>query len=126
MNPILINNLLWGMQGFLAVTFLIAGGAKLFQSPAKVAELVPTAFPLPFLRALGALEILGAVGIILPLAVDTLPVLTPVSSGCMAVVLLAAAVVHLMAKHFSKLPMLLVLLAMAITVTVGRHFIIAE
>jgi len=119
-NPNLINNLLWVMQGFLSVTFLIAGSAKFFQSPAKVAELVPTAFPLPFLRVLGALEILGAVGIIMPLAVDVLPVLTPVSSCCMAVVLLAAAVVHLLAKHFSKLPMLIVLLALAITVTVGR------
>lgn len=108
------------MQGFLAIIFLIAGSAKLFQSPAKVAQLVPTAFPLPFLRALGALEILGAIGIVLPLVVDVLPVLTPISSCCMAIVLLAAAVVHLKGKQFSKLPMLLVLLILAITVTVGR------
>lgn len=88
------------MQGFLALTFIIAGSAKLFQSPAKVAQLVPAAFPLPFLRTLGALEILGAVGIILPFMIDVLPMVTPVSSVCMAIVLLAAAVVHLKAKEY--------------------------
>lgn len=120
MSLIFTNKLLWVMQSFLAVTFLIAGSAKLFQSSEKVAQLVPGDFPLPFLRTLGALEILGAVGIVLPLVVDVLPVLTAVSSCCMAIVLLAAAVVHMKGKEFSRLPMLLVLLALAVTVTLGR------
>jgi len=121
MDPVLVNNLLWVMQGFLAMTFLFAGSAKLFQSPEKVAKLVPGNFPLRFLRILGALEILGAVGIILPKAVDVLPVLTPISSGCMALVLFAAAAVHIKGKEFSKLPMILVLLVLAVIVTVVQN-----
>ncbi len=109
------------MQGFLALTFLIAGSAKLFGSPQKVAQLVPAAFPIPFLRALGGLEILGAIGLLLPVALDVLPLLTPITAGCMLIVLLAAIGVHLKGKQFSKLPMLLLLLALAVTVTVGRY-----
>lgn len=112
------------MQGFLAVTFLIAGSAKLFQSPAKVAQLVPASFPLPFLRVLGALEILGAVGIVLPLMLNVLPAVTLVAAACMGLVLLRAGVVHWQNKQFSKLPMLVVLLALSITVTVGRYFLL--
>ncbi|MBB5286522.1 putative membrane protein YphA (DoxX/SURF4 family) [Rhabdobacter roseus] len=123
MNPALIDKFLWVMQGFLAVAFLIAGSAKLLQSPAKVAQLVPAAIPLPFLRTLGALEILGAVGIALPLFIDAWSALTPVAAACMAIVLLAAVVIHGRAKEFSKLPMLLVLLALAMTVAVGRYFL---
>lgn len=108
------------MQGFLAVIFLIAGSVKLFQSPEKVAELVPAAFPLSFLRTLGALEILGAVGVILPLLLDVFPVLTPVSSCCMAIVLLGAITVHLKSKEFSRLPILFTLLVLAIIVTIDR------
>lgn len=108
------------MQGFLAVTFLIAGSAKLVQSPAKVAKLVPPVFPLPFLRILGVLEILGAVGLVLPLLLHVLPELTPLVAGCMGIILAAATVVHFQQKQFSKLPMLLFLLVLAIMVAISR------
>ena len=126
MSPVLLNNLLWVMQGFLALTFLIAGSAKLFGSAQQVAQLVPAAFPLPFLRRLGVLEVLGAIGIVLPLAIDVLPALTLVTACCMGVVLLAAILVHLKAKQFVKLPMLLLLLTLTITVTFGRYFVIVS
>ena len=113
--------LLWIMQGFLALTFLIAGSAKLLGAPQKVAQLVPAAFPLPFLRTLGGLEILGAVGIILPVALEVWPGLTLLTAACMGIVLLAAIRVHLQAKQHSKLPMLLLLLALTIIVVLGRY-----
>jgi hypothetical protein len=120
MNPILVNNLLWVTQGFLALTFLIAGSAKLFGSPASVAQLVPAAFPLSLLRTLGALELLAAAGIILPFALNMLPGLTRLTAGCMGIVLLGAMVVHLKEKQFSRLPMLLLLLALAVLIIIGR------
>ncbi len=67
---------LWSAQALLALLFLMSGVSKLF-SPV---ELLGDQFaPLPgmFMRFIGAIEVLGAVGLILPALLRILPVLTP-------------------------------------------------
>jgi putative oxidoreductase len=45
-------------------------------------------------RLIGAAEVAGALGLILPSATRILPVLTPVAAGCLALVMALAAQFH--------------------------------
>jgi hypothetical protein len=56
--------LVWVAQGVLAALFLFAGGMKLVLPAAALA--VQSPLPGAFLRAVGALEVLGALGLVLP------------------------------------------------------------
>ncbi len=59
------NIILWIVQILLAALFLFAGGFKLVGSPAQLQQ-GPLALPLGFLRFIGAMEALGALGLVLP------------------------------------------------------------
>ena len=88
---------LWASQLILAAIFLYAGFMKLGRSPEGLAELGWTwamDLPLPFIRFIGAMEILGAVGIILPAASRILPWLTPLAAAGMAFVQISAIILH--------------------------------
>jgi hypothetical protein len=56
---------LWTIQSLLAALFLFAGITK-FVLPPAVLQQGPVALPLGFLRFIGAAEIAGAIGLILP------------------------------------------------------------
>lgn len=60
------NAALWIVQGVLAALFLFTGGMKLFVPLNILSKQMPIALPGVFVRFLGASEILGAVGLILP------------------------------------------------------------
>jgi len=45
-------------------------------------------------KLIGAVEFLGALGLILPRALDILPVLTPVAATCLFVVMVGAVTTH--------------------------------
>ena len=59
-----LNVVLWIIQALLAFLFLFAGGVKLIIPIAAMAKQV--ALPGWFLRFIGACEVLGAIGLILP------------------------------------------------------------
>lgn len=71
-------------------------------------------------KAIGAVEILGALGLVLPRALDVAPVLTPLAATGLAVVQAAAIVVHVRRKEPKALPMNVVLLVPAVFVAAGR------
>ncbi|TGE03835.1 DoxX family protein [Hymenobacter fodinae] len=115
---------LWSLQGLLAAVFLLAGTVKLTQPAATVRALAPAGFSLSFLRGLGAVELLGAVGVLVPQGTGVLPWLTPLAAGGMGVVLAAAIGVHARQRAFNRLPFLLFLLASALVVAYSRrHFL---
>src|SRR5581483_8207492 len=58
--------LLWIVQGVLAFIFLSSGLMKLFSPLAAVMPMRPMPLPGLFIRFLGAVEVLGAIGLILP------------------------------------------------------------
>mgnify|MGYP003546620817 CR=1 FL=1 len=72
-----MNIALWIAQGLLAAMFLMAGVMKTFQT-AKAKEQLPWAKNRSdgFVRFVGTSELLGALGLILPLATGILPRLT--------------------------------------------------
>lgn len=92
-----MNTLLWTTQILLALLFAAAGLLKLTQPlevlNAKVGGWVHDV-PLVLIRTVGALEIAGAVGLILPAALHVLPMLTGLAAAGLAATMAGAIVVH--------------------------------
>jgi hypothetical protein len=84
------NRALWIVQGLLAALFLFAGGMKLI-TPVEVLS-VMSPFPGEFIRFIGACEVLGAVGLILPYALRILPGLTALAAAGLVVIMVGATV----------------------------------
>ena len=121
-----MNIALWIVQGLLAVMFGMAGIMKTFQT-SKAREQMSWAKNRSdgFIRFVGISELLGAVGLILPLLTGILPWLTPLAAiGLTLIQLLAIFTEHLPQKEYNIIPMNIVLLALAVFVVVGRWSLI--
>jgi uncharacterized membrane protein YphA (DoxX/SURF4 family) len=117
-----MNIALWIAQALLAVMFLMAGVLKTFQT-AKAKEQLPWAQNRSdaFVRFVGTSELLGALGLILPLITGILPWLTPLAAIGLAIIqLLAIFTEHLPKKEYNVIPMNIVMLALALFIVVGR------
>lgn len=95
-----MNTALWVVQAFVALGFLAAGGFKLATPKDKLAEKMPWVKSASALQVklVGAVEVLGAIGVVVPWATGILPVLTPVAAACLAVVMVGAVVTHVKLK----------------------------
>ena len=85
-----MNVALWIVQILLAALFLFAGGMKLAGPIDQTGA--PVQFPNAFLVFIGVVEVLGALGLILPSALRIAPGLTPLAALGL-VILMAGAVV---------------------------------
>ncbi|MEZ4564317.1 MAG: DoxX family protein [Thermomicrobiales bacterium] len=83
------NRALWIAQGLLAAFFLFVGFSKLTAS----AEVLTALFPLPaaFIRFIGLCEVLGALGLVLPLALKIRPELTSLAAAGLTIIMIGAA-----------------------------------
>ena len=81
---------LWTVQVLLAVLFLFAGGMKFAMPVEMLTE--QSVFPVSFIYFIGAMEILGAVGLILPAALRIRPVLTPLAAAGLLIIMIGAVV----------------------------------
>ena len=83
------NRALWIAQGLLAAFFLFVGFSKLTAS----AEVLTALFPLPaaFIRFIGLCEVLGALGLVLPLALKIRPELTSLAAAGLTLIMIGAA-----------------------------------
>jgi uncharacterized membrane protein YphA (DoxX/SURF4 family) len=117
-----VNIVLWIVAGVLSAMFLLAGVMKVAVPKEKLLGTMEWArtWQEPRLKALGAIEVLGAIGLILPRALGIAPVLTPVAAVGCAVVMFGATVVHYRMKDFAGIAMPAVLLILAIVVAAGR------
>ncbi|MET9660152.1 DoxX family protein [Streptomyces sp. NPDC006510] len=89
--------ILWVVQALLAVLFAGAGGMKLVMAPDSLVPLMPWVvdFRPETVKVIGALEVLGGAGLVIPAATSIAPVLTPVAAGGLAVVMAGGAAVHI-------------------------------
>ncbi len=119
-----MNFALWISQGLLAATYLMVGSLKVFQ-PTKVRENPRMTWahgrPDKYIRFVGTTEVLGALGLILPLVTGILPWLTVLAGiGLTLVQLLAVFTEHLPKREYNVIPLNIVLLALSVFVVFGR------
>jgi uncharacterized membrane protein YphA (DoxX/SURF4 family) len=99
------NLVLWIGQILLALAFAGAGWGHAMQferGSTRPRMGWMTAVGRDRLRVIGILEMLGAVGLILPAAAGILPWLTPVAATCLAVLMAFAIVLH--ARRSGEVP----------------------
>jgi hypothetical protein len=114
---------LWVLTGILAFGFASAGAMKLLQPKEKLANSGMdwvNDFSSGTVKGIGVLEILGAIGLIVPAAVGVVPVLVPIAAVGLAAVMLGAAVVHARRKEVPMIAVNAVLFAIAVVVAWGR------
>jgi hypothetical protein len=110
---------LWIAQVFLAVFFGLASGAPKFFLPPEMLGM-PIPLPMPFLKFIGAAEVLGALGLLLPGLLHTRPGLTPLAAMGLVLLTLCAAVYQLMAGQPANAVFALVMGLIAAFVAYGR------
>jgi uncharacterized membrane protein YphA (DoxX/SURF4 family) len=120
----MMNVFLWIVAGVLAAFFLAAGANKLTQSKAKLGENPNMKWSEDFsagtLKFIGAVEVLGAIGVILPALLDIAPILVPLAAVGMAVIMAAAIVVHVRRQEFKTLPINVVALILSVVLAIFR------
>ncbi len=122
-----MNIALWIVQVLLAIFFGMAGMMKTFQT-AKAKEQLPWAKNRSsvFVRFIGISELLGALGLILPMLTGILPWLTPIAAAGLSLIqLLAIFTEHLPKKEYNVIPVNVILLALAVFVIFGRWILVS-
>jgi len=118
-----MNIALWIIAGLLAAVFLAGGVVKLIRPKEKLA-----ASGMGFVedvgdgtvKAIGVLEILAAVGLILPAALGVAPVLVPLAGVGLVLLMVGAIITHLRRGEAPAIAVNLTLLALAVFVAWGR------
>ena len=117
-----MNTALWIAQILLVGMYGMAGAMKTFKT-AKAKEQFPWAKNRSdeYVRFVGISELLGALGLILPIITGILPWLTVLAAVGLALIqLLAIFTEHLPKKEYNIIPMNIVLLALSAFVVIGR------
>ena len=109
---------LWIVQGVLAALFLFAGGMKLVM-PIEAMK-GPVDFPGWFLRFIGVVEILGALGLILPGLLRIKPGLTPLAAAGLLIIMIGATVIGFMIGPASGALLPLIVAVLAAFIAYGR------
>ena len=121
-----MNSALWIIAGALAAAYLISGGGKLIMPKQKIADVGGASarwtedFSPGSLKAIGALEILGAIGLILPAALDIEPGLVPVAALGLVLVMTGAVITRIRRREFKYMMADLVYLVLGAFVAWAR------
>ncbi|WP_159944460.1 MULTISPECIES: DoxX family protein [unclassified Nocardiopsis] len=95
-----MNTALWIITGLLTAVYLVSGLGKLFVSRERMAAMAKAArwvldFKPGTLKAIGTLEILGAVGLIVPALLGIAPVLVPLAASGLTLVMTGAIIMRI-------------------------------
>ena len=118
-----MNTALWIIAGLLAVIYLGAGLMKLTKTKAALvqsgqgwAEDLPDGL----VKLIGALEVLAAIGLILPALLDIATSLVPLAAVGLVLLMLGALVTHARRREFPNAAVNLVLACLALFLAVQR------
>jgi uncharacterized membrane protein YphA (DoxX/SURF4 family) len=117
---------LWVVQVLLAAVFLVSGATKLSRPKEKLLKNLAWVedFSQRTLRIIGALEVLGAIGIMLPALTGILPSLTPLAALGLVLTMIGAALTHLRRQEYGPIAVTAVLLVLAAFLAYGRFFVL--
>jgi len=118
---VLLELALWIAAAFLAIVYVLLGARKLIQARVELIETMPWAedFSSRSIIAIGIVEIVGALGLLLPELTLVLPELTVVAAFGLAA-LQVAAIIVLVRRGDRAIGINVVLLVLALFVAVGR------
>jgi uncharacterized membrane protein YphA (DoxX/SURF4 family) len=117
-----MDTALWIVQALLAAIFLVTGMIKLTQPRLKMAagpmrwaaDVTDTQF-----RAIGLVEVLGAIGLIVPAALGIASLLTPLAAVGLVLTMVGAIRTHVRFAESDRLAVPIVVLALALFVAVA-------
>lgn len=113
----------WIVSAFLALAYLFAGGNKVIRPYEGVKTTMKFAedFAPWQVKLIGVVEVLGAIGLILPPLVNVAPVLAGFAAAGLVLVQVVALIVHLR-RHdpVKQLPVNVLLLVLALFVAIAR------
>jgi uncharacterized membrane protein YphA (DoxX/SURF4 family) len=119
-----VNLVLWIVTVALALFFLGAGTMKLTKSKESLLENPRMAWTEDFdpklLRTIGGLEVLGAIGLILPAVTGIATFLVPLAATGLAITMIGAAITHARRHETRQVISNVVLLALLLLVAWGR------
>jgi uncharacterized membrane protein YphA (DoxX/SURF4 family) len=117
-----MNVFLWILAGVLAALFLGAGATKLTQPRSKLQSNMGWVedYSDTGVKLIGAVEILGAIGLILPAVLDIAPILVPLAATGLAIIMAGAIITHVRRKELPLAGFNVVLLVLTVVVAIFR------
>lgn len=120
-----MNLALWIVAGLLATAYLFGGGGKVVMSKDRIAAFGPSSkwvedFSPGAVKTIGALEMLAAVGLILPAVLDVAPVLVPLAALGLMIIMIGAAITRIRRREFRLMLVDLVYVVLTGFVAWGR------
>ncbi|MDP9867594.1 MULTISPECIES: DoxX family protein [Streptosporangium] len=117
-----MNAFLWVLQAVLAAVFGLTGIMHATQPKERLRPMAPWVddFTLTRIRLIGAAELLGALGLLLPALAGIASILTPVAATGLAITMLGAVATHARRKEPAAIAVNVVLLVPAAVIAWGR------
>jgi hypothetical protein len=118
-----MNIVLWIIAGLLATAFLGAGIMKVLRPKEQLAAqgmAYVEDFSAGTVKLIGTLEILAAIGLILPAVTGVAPVFVPLAALGLVLLMAGAAITHARRKEPKAIVINIVLLVLAAVVAWGR------
>jgi uncharacterized membrane protein YphA (DoxX/SURF4 family) len=120
-----MNIALWVLQGLLALAFLMAGLMKVSRSKEQLVGRMAWVedYSQKAIKAIGGVEMLGAIGLVLPALTGILPWLTPLAACGLALTMMGANITHIRRGEAARMTPSVVLLLLAMVVAYGRFVV---
>ena len=117
-----MNTILWIIQGIAAAMFIMAGIMKSTQPKENLAKNMPWVndYSSGTVKFIGIAELLGAIGLIVPLLTGIVPILTPIAAVALCIIMILASIHHARKKEMSSILFNLVLFLLSAFVAYGR------
>ncbi|MFE9133634.1 DoxX family protein [Streptomyces sp. NPDC007355] len=120
-----MNLALWIVTGLLALAFLAGGGYKVVTPKARIAAAGPSGqwvedFGPGSVKAIGALEVLAAIGLVLPAVLDIAPGLVPVAALGLLLIMVGAAITRIRRNELNLMGVDVVYIVLIAFVVWGR------
>ena len=118
-----MNVVLWIIAALLAVAIAASGVMKLVRTKEQLAGAGmgwTESYSAGQVKALGAVEVLAGIGLILPAVLDIAPILVPLAAVGVGLVMIGAIVTHARRGEKQALPVTVILLILAAVVAWGR------
>jgi uncharacterized membrane protein YphA (DoxX/SURF4 family) len=121
-----MNTALWIVQILLAILFSFTGVGKLINSKEQISLILQWVndFSPAAIKAIGVVEVLGVLGLILPSLTRILPWLTPLAAVGLMIDMVVAGLVHLRLGETALVILTIVVFILAGFIAYGRFVLV--